>query len=121
MSEAFWIAVIPAAVTAGAAIISSYLANKSRKKDDAKRDAEKAEIETAKATEEALFRQEVRNELKGLKNENSEIKKELKEHNGYAQKFTETHESIMEIRQDVALIKQDNKHMKETIRQYHGG
>lgn len=102
MSEA----VIVAIITGAAAVIGELIiSNRSAKDRDIKQ---------------AIYHEEVKHEIADLKKENSEIKKELKEHNGYAQKFVETHESIMEIRQDVALIKQDNQHIKDKIRQYHG-
>lgn len=102
MSEAIIVAII----TAGATVFCQWLATRQKEKE--------------KSTEEALFRQDVRNQLQSLKEENKEIKADLKEHNGYAQKFVETHNEILGIRQDIALIVQDNKHIKEKIKEYHG-
>lgn len=50
-------------------------------------------------TESALFRQEVRTEL-------SDIKDRLDEHNGYAQKYAETHDDIIAIKKDIEYLKE---------------
>ena len=42
-----------------------------------------------------------------------EIEAKLDEHNGYAQKFTETHDSIVELSTDVKWIKEELKNGKK--------
>lgn len=102
MSEAIIVAII----TGTAAIIGELIiSNRSAKDRDVKQ---------------AVFHEEVCNRLSNLEKENHEIKADLKEHNGYAQKFVEMHDDILGIRQEVALITQDNQHIKEKIKEYHG-
>ena len=99
-------AVIVAIITGAAAIVGELIISKRTEKD--------------RNVKEAVRHEQICNRLTNLENENKEIKKDLKEHNGYAQKFVQMHDDIMGIRQDVALIKQDNQHIKEKIKQYHG-
>lgn len=99
-------AVIVAIITAAAAIIGEVIISKRTEKD--------------RDVKQAIYHSEVKHDIADLKKENQEIKKDLKEHNGYAQKFVEMHDDIRDIRQDCALIKQDNQHIKERIKQYHG-
>ncbi len=112
-SETLWVAVIPAAITAVAAIIGELIiSNRSAKDRDVKQ---------------AVYHEQVCNRFSSLEHENKEIKADLKEHNGYAQKFVEMHDDIRDIQKDVSLIIQDNKHTKEdvkeikaSIKKYHG-
>lgn len=99
-------AVIVALITSAAAVVGEWLISKRTEKD--------------RDVKEAVRHEQLCGRLSKLENEIPEIKQDLKEHNGYAQKFVQMHDDIMGIRQDVALIKQDNQHIKEKIRQYHG-
>ena len=99
-------AVIVAIITGAAAIIGELIISKRTEKD--------------RNVKEAVRHEQICSRLSKLEDENKEIKKDLKEHNGYAQKFVQMHDDIMEIRQDVALIKQDNQFTKDKIKQYHG-
>ena len=99
-------AVIVALITSAAAIVGEWLISKRTEKD--------------RDVKEAVRHEQLCGRLSKLENEIPEIKQDLKEHNGYAQKFVQMHDDIMGIRQDVALIKQDNQYTKDKIKQYHG-
>lgn len=56
--------------------------------------------------DEALFRQEVRNELADVKAELKTVNRRLDEHNGYAELFSKTSTTIALIQKDIDYIKQ---------------
>lgn len=128
MSEAFWIALIPTTVTALAAVISSWLANRSRKKDDAERDKTKAKTQAKKEALDLAFRQEVKDKLDRLDEKIEENKKRLDEHNGYGAKWAASQVHLARMDERLEHIEEHSrehgdelKNIRKTINRYHGG
>ena len=99
-------AVIVAIITGAAAIIGELIISKRTEKD--------------RNVKEEVRHEQICNRLSNLEKEIPEIKKDLKEHNGYAQKFVEMHDDIRDIQQSVALNKQKSEYIEKQIKQYHG-
>ena len=121
MSEEFWIAVIPPAITAAAAIVSNIYLNKKsqrdRKKDNENRDAVRCD-----------FEKETRDRLLRLEDKIEGNTKRLDEHNGYGAKWANSNEHLIRIDEklkniegDIKETKDEQKYIRKTIQQYHGG
>lgn len=128
MSEEFWIALIPTSVTAFAAVLSSWLANRSRKKDDAERDKAKQKTQAEKDSLDSAFRQEVKDKLDRLDEKIEENKKRLDEHNGYGEKWAKSQEHLIRMDEKLEHIEEHSrehgdelKNIRKTINRYHGG
>lgn len=65
--------------------------------------------------ENVKFQESIKNQLDTFKADLHEIKQHLKEHNGYAQKFSETAIELTEIRGDIALIKNNNSNLGKQL------
>ena len=65
--------------------------------------------------ENVKFSESIKNQLDTFKTDLYEIKQHLKEHNGYAQKFSETALELTEIRGDIALIKNNNSNLEKQL------
>lgn len=65
--------------------------------------------------ENVKFQESIKNQLDTFKADLQEIKQHLKEHNGYAQKFSETAVELTEIRGDIALIKNNNSNLGKQL------
>ena len=65
--------------------------------------------------ENVKFQESIKNQLDTFKADLHEIKQHLKEHNGYAQKFSETAVELTEIRGDIALIKNNNSNLGKQL------
>ena len=128
MSEAFWIALIPTTVTAAAAVLSSWLANRSRKKDDEKRDKNKAKDQKKREDLDAAFRQEVKDKLDRLDEKIEENRERLDKHNGYGEKWANSQEHLARMDERLEHIEEHSrehgdelKSIRKTIVRYHGG
>lgn len=65
--------------------------------------------------ENVKFSESIKNQLDTFKGDLHEIKQHLREHNGYAQKFSETAVELTEIRGDIALIKNNNSTLEKQL------
>lgn len=65
--------------------------------------------------ENVKFQESIKNQLDTFKADLHEIKQHLREHNGYAQKFSETAIELTEIRGDIALIKNNNSNLGKQL------
>lgn len=70
-------------------------------------------VATKKSQEEAIRdaerEQKQKDQLMAILDEQVEIKKRLDQHNGYAEKFVQTKESIIAIQKDIEYLKERSK------------
>lgn len=89
--------IVPLSVALISAVTTAFISNKNQN------------IENVK------FSESIKNQLDTFKEDLHEIKQHLREHNGYAQKFSETSVELTEIRGDIALIKNNNSNLEKQL------
>lgn len=65
--------------------------------------------------EHVKFVENVKNQLASFKSDLNEIKEHLREHNGYAKKFSDTSIELTQIRGDIQVIKNNHNNLEKQL------